>query len=244
MPQLFVRSSSVRPGLAFTAVSTLLVGALTGVALAGPSWDQDLVDDAKQTALTAQVITNPLTSYISIQGRLSGSGFVDSDFVDMYQFQILEDMTVSISTAGGTLGGYAAFDSQLYLFRRKGQSDNVRAVALKGNDNAGQGNSGSRIGEGSAFSNTVALKKGIYYLAITGAGSSAFSDVGNVIWPDLGAAGETVSGLERSLDNWAGTGQSGEYTIRLQVAQNSLVPSPGALALLGLGALSRRGRRR
>ena len=144
------------------------------------------------------------------------------------------------------LGGGADFDTQLFLFRRKGgNGNNVRAAALKGNNDAAPGNSGSRLGEGPGpESNAVLLSPGFYYLAITGVGTDAFTDDGSLIWPDLGEAGETVTGGEQFLNDWAGNGQVGDYAIRLQIASGGAVPTPGALALLGLGALASRRRRR
>lgn len=218
--------------------------AFVSTAYAGPSWDRDYLEDAGQTAATAQVITSSLAPIIVVTGKLSGNGFLDSDFVDMYQLQITSQTWVSVSTAGGSLGGGADFDTQLFLFRRKGgNGNNVRAAALRGNNDAAPGNSGSRLGEG-PNSNAVLLSPGFYYIAISGVGTDAFTDGGSLIWPDLGDAGETVGGSELFLDDWTGSGEVGDYAIRLQIASGGAVPTPGALALLGLGALASRRRRR
>lgn len=237
---------SGRPNL-FRFTSLALVPlSLGGIAFAGPDWDQDLQTDANQTAATAQVITAPPSPILSITGRLNGYGVAGGDFVDMYQFELGSDLLLSISTAGGNLGGYANFDSQLFLFRKKGgNGSNPRASALKGNDNAWAGARGSRIGEiESIASNAVFLKKGVYYIAITGFGSAAYADDGSFIWPQLGTPGATMNGNDRLLNNWTGQGAVGEYMIRIQSLSGAAIPAPGALALLGLGALATHRRRR
>lgn len=227
-------------GAALAALSFL------STAHAGPSWDRDYLEDAGQTALSAQVITSQLAPTIMVSGRLTGSGFVSSDFVDMYQVQITSQTWVSLSTAGGDLGGSANFDTQLFLFRRKGgNGNNQRAIAYKGNNDAAPDNHGSRIGESpDPNSNAVLLAPGFYYIAISGVGTDAFSEDGSLIWPDLGQPGQTINGYDRSLQDWTGAGAVGEYTIRLQIAAGGMIPTPGAIALLGLGALVSRRRAR
>ena len=215
---------------------------LASAAVAGPTWDVDYTEDAGQTALSAQIITvnSPI---INIFGRLSGFGLTGTDLVDMYQFNVLAPTMFTLSTAGGALGGEANFDTQLFLFRRKGgNGNNTRAIALKANDNAASGVLGSRIGEGGPDSNVVLLTPGVYYVAITGSGMDAVSELGNSIWDTFGNPGETVNGLERELGDWSGTGAVGEYTIRLQALQG-FVPAPGAIAALGLAAIAPRRRR-
>jgi hypothetical protein len=212
-------------------------------ALAGPVWDIDLEDDAKQTASDAQIITT-LHTTTSIIGRLGGFGLVGADFVDMYQVTITAQTLLSISTAGGALGGNASFDSQLFVFKRKGgNGNNVRALGLKANNDAAIGNFGSRIGEElDPSSDYTLLSPGTYYIAIAGVGTNPVDEFGNLIWSDLGAAGLTTSGNETSLGDWAGQGAVGEYTIRLQMSSN-FVPAPGALAVLACAGLVGRRRR-
>jgi hypothetical protein len=107
-------------------------------------------------------------------------------------------------------------------------------------------------------------KTGFYYIAVAGVGTDAFADTGAVIWPDPGEPGQTVNGNEFLLHGWGGSGEVGEYAIRLQIAAGGAVPTsggavptsggavptpggavpaPSALALIGLGALSSRRRR-
>jgi len=229
--------------------SSLVVGSIIcagfcgAAAVAGPTWDVDYTEDAGQTALGSQVITHALSPYINIYGKLSGYGFIGSDFVDMYQIQITSQTLVSISTAGGDLGGEATFDTQLFIFKRKGgNGNNPRAVALRANNDAAANNLGSRIGdESDASSSYTLLSPGFYYLAVTGVGMQAIDEVGGSIWPDLSNPGLTVSGNERFLGDWSGQGAIGDYHIRLHAVGNGgTVPAPGAIALLGLAGFVRR----
>ncbi|MFM1804860.1 MAG: hypothetical protein RL136_1739 [Planctomycetota bacterium] len=220
--------------------------ALPSIALAGPTWDVDYTEDAKQSAGDAQIITHGLSPYINIFGRLSGYGFTgDADFVDMYQIEITSQTLVSISTAGGLLGGSADFNTQLFIFKRKGgNGNNVRAVAMRANNDAAWGNLGSRIGdEFDPTSDYTVLSPGFYYLAITGVGTTAIDDEGSAIWSDLTSPGLTVAGNGVHLGNWAGQGEVGEYHIRLYALGGNAIPAPGSLALLALAAGVRRRRR-
>lgn len=215
---------------------------ISSLAIAGPTWDVDYTEDAGETAATAQVITinSPV---INIFGRLTGYGFTGTDLVDMYAFTVSSPTLFTLSTAGGELGGEADFDTQLFLFRRKGGSgSNQRAIALKANDNAASGLIGSRIGEGAVNSDTILLTPGVYFVAITGFGMQAVSDGGKSIWNGLGSDGETMNGNENVLGEWNGAGAVGSYTIRLREIQG-FVPAPGAVALLGLAAIGSRRRR-
>jgi MYXO-CTERM domain-containing protein len=91
----------------------------------------------------------------------------------------------------------------------------------------------------------VLLGPGFYYIAISGVGTTAFIDGGGLIWPSLGNPGQTVGGNDRFLEDWVGEGQVGDYSIRLQSMNGGgALPSPGALALLGLSMLGARRRRR
>jgi len=225
------------------AGSMCCAGVCGSIAVAGPTWDVDYTDDAGQTALASQVITHGLSPYINIYGRLSGYGFIGSDFVDMYQIHISTQTLVSISTAGGDLGGDADFDTQLFLFKRKGgNGNNPRAVSLRANNDAAADNFGSRIGdESNSASSYTLLAPGYYYLAVAGVGTTAVDDFGGDIWPNLSSPGVTVGGNERFLGDWSGQGAVGTYHIRLHaIGGGGAVPAPGAVALLGLAGLVRR----
>lgn len=218
---------------------------VSGTAVAGPVWELDYTDDAGQLAGSAQIITSSLAPMINIYGKLS-TGFVTSDYVDMYQVEITVPTLVSISTAGGNGGGSANFDSQLFIFRRKGNGHNVRAVAMRANNDASATSNGSRLGsETDPTQDYTLLDRGFYFLAITGLGTNALDNSGGMIWPDLTAPGLTVSGNEKFLGDWTGAGQVGDYHIRLLAVGSGggAAPAPGAVALLGLAGLIKRRRR-
>ena len=230
-----------RANFSVTALGALAACSLAGQALAGPVWELDYTDDAGQLAGTAQVITSSLAPMINIYGRLS-TGFVTSDFVDMYQIEITAPTMVTISTAGAG-GGSSTFDSQLFIFKRKGNGNNVRALAMRANNDASGNDHGSRIGdENDPSVDYTILSRGFYYLAITGVGTTAVDNQG-IIWSDLSTPGLTVSGNERALHDWTGQGQVGEYHIRLMAVGGGAIPAPGAIALLGLAGLVKRRRR-
>lgn len=229
---------TIRARMALGVLSTC---ALAGHALAGPVWELDYTDDAGELAGSAQVITSSLAPMINIYGRLS-TGFVTSDFVDMYQIEITAPTMVSISTAGSG-GGSSTFDSQLFIFKRKGNGNNVRALAMRANNDASSADHGSRIGdENDPNTDYTVLSRGFYYLAITGVGTTAVGNSG-VIWSDLSTPGLTVSGNEHALTGWSGQGEVGEYHIRLLAVGGGAAPAPGAIALLGLAGLIKRRRR-
>lgn len=240
--------ASMIPSTACRSFMSLAVMAAVGAptALAGPSWDRDLQEDALETAVSAQLLTHPLGSVTTIFGRLSGYGLVGSDFVDMYRIRLQTPSQVSISTAGGSLGGEADFNTQLFIFRQRGgNGSNQRAVPWFANDDAGPGNSGSRISDNSElYDNQILLTPGEYYIAITGVGMRAFGEDGVALWSSLGNPGDSVAGDNGPLGSWAGEGETGQYAIRIQSGNASSVPTPGGLALLALGSLTAWRRRR
>lgn len=241
---------SHRRSLASLAVASSLL-ALSSVSVAqavGPSWEGDLIDDAKGTANTAQPVSTggPVTAITGTLGTypLAGGGY---DVVDMYLIRLENPGLLSISTAGGAFGGSAAFDSQLFLFRADGSPDDKKAIGLLANNDSDDGNTGALIGpaatDGSGF---VVSSPGLYFIAITAFGTNPFTTGGLPIWGDLNVPGEVRFGNFAELAGWNPTGQvqGGAYTIRITGFSGNAVPAPGALALLGLGGLAGRGKRR
>ena len=231
------------PRCPLLALSALLgAGLVSADSLAGPTWDDDYTEDALETAVGAQAVS--LTgSVLMINGRLTGLGFDgNADFVDMYLVDVSAPALLSLSTAGGDLGGEANFDTQLFLFRRVGNQSDPSALGLLANNDAAPGLVGSRVGNSASDGSFTLLAPGLYYIAISGLGTNPISETGELIFGGMSTPGAVVFGGERQLSGWAGQGLTGEYSIRLEAVNG--VPAPGALALLGALVAAPRSRRR
>ena len=221
----------------FAAAAVALGAASTAVA--GPVWELDYTDDAKDTASTAQVITASTVGQIN--GRLTGTALTgDADYVDMYLVFVDTPSILGISTAGSQGGGFANFDSQLFLFRADGTIDNPKALAALANRNVNPENNGAFIGNQSSDGNFKIDVPGLYFIAITGVGAQPIGKQNATLWPNLGAF-EVGFGALAPHVTWGSQGATGEYSIR--VTGITGVPAPGALALLGLCGLVGRRRR-
>jgi hypothetical protein len=214
-------------------------------AYAGPIWDDDLTEDAEALPAGAQVVTAGIVG--EIRGKLSGNAFMGGgDFVDMYAIRIVAPMEVKFSTGGAqTGGGFADFDSRLFLFRASGTGLGGDALAVFANDDAFPGTPGSFIGsqanDGSGF---ILQTPGIYYLAITVDGINALNANGGQIFEGIGNPGTIAFGNFEKFGGWGGQPGSngGDYTISVQGIAG--IPAPGAMALLGMAGILGRGRRR
>jgi MYXO-CTERM domain-containing protein len=233
----FARVLALR--LQHSSVCGLAALATASTAFAGPVWELDYTDDAKDTATTAQVIT--ASTLTQINGKLTGSALVgDSDFVDMYLLLVDKPAIVSFSTAGGASGGYANFDSQLFLFRADGDLQNPKALAALANRNANPQTDGAFIGNQSSDGNFKIDVPGLYFIAIAGVGAQPIGKNSAALWPNLGSLEVGFGGLLPHV-TWGQQGATGEYSIRVTGVTG--VPAPGALALLGLAGLVGRRRR-
>lgn len=226
-------------------VSASLAALASSTALAGPIWEGDLEEDAKQTPGTAQVVTTD-GSVQMIKGQLTGTAFQGgSDFIDMYLVRITSPTSLLISTAGGQFGGGAQFDSQLFLFRaQQGQTGGFLAQGIFANNDASEENTGAFLNnsanDGSQFTIT---ETGLYFIAITNKNVVAIGQNQEPIWPGLNVPGLRSFGGLAPFQIWGGTPSPdvGQYEIRLTGVSG--VPAPGALALLGLAGLPSRRRR-
>ena len=218
---------------------------LASTAFAGPIWDGDLEADAKQSASTAQVVTTE-GSVLQIKGQLTGTALQGGgDFIDMYLVRITAPAILSISTAGGDSGGFAQFDSRMFLFRAvQTQSAGLVAQGIFANDNAATGNFGALLtnsaNDGSQF---VLNEEGFYFIAIANSGVSALNPNGAPMWPDLDVPGLRSFAGFQPFQNWGGDPSSNVGTYEIRLSGVSGVPAPGALALLGLVGLAGRRRR-
>jgi len=224
------------------ASSVLSVGS---AAYAGPIWDDDLTEDAEALPAGAQVVTTAVVG--EIRGKLSGSAFMGGgDFIDMYALRITQPLELKFSTGGSqTGGGFAQFDSRMFLFRAAGDGLNGDALAVFGNDDAFPGTTGSFLGstanDGSGF---VLQSPGIYYIAITVDGINALNENGGQIFEGIANPGTIAFGNFQKFGGWGGQAASngGDYAISVQGIAG--IPAPGAVALLGLAGILGRGRRR
>lgn len=233
---------SVARGLLVASLPAL---AASAPSFAGPIWDGDFEDDAKQNPETAQTVTTN-GSVLQIKGQLTGTALQGpGDFIDMYLVRITAPTILSISTAGGDFGGNAQFDSQLFLFRAgMGQTGQPFAQGIFASDDASASNNGAFLNntanDGSQFTLT---EEGFYYIAITAKGVQARNPNGASMWPELDVPGlRSFAGFDL-FANWAGDPSSNVGLYDIRVSGISGVPAPGAVALLGLAGLARRRRR-
>ena len=241
-----LRSSPASSRLTSLMLTALAMSAAAPALAFGPSWEGDLINDAKDSAASAQLISTG-GPVLTISGTLGGGPLLGPvDFVDMYLIRLENPGILRISTAGGSFGGDAAFDSQLFLFKAGGVPGDLKAGGLLANNDADDGNTGSLIGpaatDGSGF---VVSAPGLYFIAISAFGTNPFTSGGDPIWGALNVPGQIRYGEGRDLAGWNVTGQpeGGAYSIRVEGFSGVNVPAPGALAILGLAGLINRRRR-
>ncbi len=218
---------------------------IASFAYGGPTWDSDAHGEAGDSAATAQVVTQTGT-VLEIKGRLNSSAFTgQADYADMFLVRITSPMMLKISTAGGDSGGYAQFNSSMFLFKADNVTGAPRALGLLGNGDFSQSSNGSLLvaqsNDGSGF---VLTEPGFYFIAISLAGVNPLTGTHGtqLIWPEL-SPGVIAFGNRSEQTGWTMDPSTlgGEYSIRLTGVEG--VPAPGALALLLLAPLARRRQR-
>ena len=241
-----LRSSNASPRVLSLTLTAFVIWTATPALAFGPSWEGDLINDAKDSAASAQLISTG-GAVTNISGTLGGGPLLGQvDFVDMYLIRLENPGILKISTAGGSFGGDAGFDSQLFLFRAGGVPGDLKAGGLLANNDADDGNTGSLIGpaatDGSGF---VVTSPGLYFIAISAFGTNPFNSNGDPIWGVLNVPGQIRFGEGGDLAGWSVTGQpaGGSYSIRIEGFSGVNVPAPGALAILALAGLVNRRRR-
>ncbi len=237
-----VHFSSMRSrGLVAYPVCALALS-IASFTYAGPTWDSDAHGEAGDSAATAQVVTQTGT-VLEIKGHLNSSAFTgQADYADMFLVKITSPMMLKISTAGGEYGGYAQFNSSMFLFKADDATGAPRALGLLGNGDFSQSSNGSLLlaesNDGSGF---VLTQPGFYYIAISLAGVNPLAGT-QLIWPDM-SPGIIGFGHGSAQTGWTidPSTLGGEYSIRLTGVEG--IPAPGALALLLLAPLARRRQR-
>jgi hypothetical protein len=204
-------------------------------ALAGPEWIEQ--GDAGRLVGTAQK-TFGEGNLTSIAGSMS-LGFGVSDFEDMYLISVLDPDNFSIAIHS------IDFDSQLFIFNvtLPGQ-----AFGLLANDDTSDGFNPLLTSMATDSTGAGITAPGIYAIAISGSGRNPVSSTGEIFFygnPTEISGADGPGGINPHID-WTGDGSGGSYVLTLTGAGFYDVPTPGALALLGLAALvgRRRARRR
>lgn len=163
----------------------------------------------------------------SIEGMLG-----DRSDVDMFRITITDTVLFTAMVTGTTQ------DTQLYLFTTDG-----RGIVMNDDDPTGSGSLRSRI------DGAYVPSLGTYLLAITRYNRDPRDSNGRSLWKDTPY--NTIrrpdgSGKNSAIASWSSTtaGAGGAYTIAMTGASFAVTPSPGSLALLGLGGMVilRRGR--
>lgn len=239
-------SNSFRPALVAASASLLL--ATTSVSLAGPDWDLDLTEDAGKTLATAQAITTGGTIN-TIAGNLGNYPLTgQSDGQDLYLVYVDSPLLFRVSTVGVD-GGSAGFDASLFAFAIDSSGGDAKARALLGNTSAFVGTSDARLVQGTNDGSNIKLEApGLYLIGIALDGTYPINSLFQSIFGDnLGTPGLIVgpsSAVSGDLFDWGGAGgPGGSYVLSVQGISGTLVPAPGAVALLGLAGLRLRRRR-
>jgi len=208
--------------------------ALASPALAGPDWVER--GDAGSGFATAQAVVG-IGTPLSITGTLT-TNFVGEDLEDVYLIRITSPTTFRFDVRT------SSFDTMLYLFNvTEGQE---LFGLLANNDSAistGSFINGPLASDGSG---AMVLNPGIYALAISGFNRHPVSRTGDIYTfaSTTETSGPDGPGGINPLQEWVGSGETGEYNILLEGVGYVDVPAPGAAALLGIGGLTALRRRR
>lgn len=196
-------------------VMALAVSCAWGEAWAfGPDWDE--IGDAGATPAKAQRLIGA-GAVQSISGALAfalASG-EDEDLQDMYLVRIEQPTVITFSASTDTsLNGAADFDTRLWLF-------NADGFGLLANDDAGRSVSQSTLLDASTDGTGIIITKpGLYFLAVSGAGTEPFSGGDDDDSIFVFASPTEVSGPDglgggAPIEQWANDGDQGNYVIAL-----------------------------
>ena len=213
----------------FFGIGIAAVLACNGLAL-GQSWNE--MGDAGDLPGSAQVVvgSGPLTD-------IFGST-APGDLVDMYFIRIIDPLGF-MASVDPTGGGDASFDTELWLFDAAG-------FGMIANDDDPGGSAFRSLLKLPADDGFMPVLPGVgnYYIAISGFTNDAKSASGEIFFQAsfTEVSGPDGVGAGNPISFWDNTGGSGTYQIHLTGAE--FIPAPGAMALLGLGGLVARRRRR
>jgi len=204
----------------------------SGIAFAGPIWCEPSPGDAGSLPASANP-TKGTGMNVVIKGELKGFNpfnargvGVDGDFQDMFLIRIVDPVLFLASTSPSFPSANATFDSQLFLFDFQGRG--VLGNLDDANDMVGGSTLLANSDDGSGAS---VSQPGLYYLAISGAGSVPVGLVGSTIFqfddqfeisgPDGALPGDDLIG------SWSGKGEIGEYQIVVHGVSFAEAECPG-----------------
>lgn len=201
----------IRTPFAMIPLIAAILAATTTLA-AGPDWDEP--GDAGPLPSSAQLIfgAGPLSSISGKLGVISLVSDDDDDAQDMFWITISNPVRIRFAAGTSSIfGGFADFDTQLWLFDSDG-------FGLLANDDAGNPQSGF-FGASDDGTSIVLTQPGTYLIAVSGAGSEPvdanddpiflFTTLGEVSGPDGPGGGNPIAG-------WSDKGDVGEYLIQLE----------------------------
>jgi hypothetical protein len=156
---------------------------------------------------------------VLVDGTITGGGIGIAGDVDWFSF---------------TVGGTAVMATSVFSLDNGLADSEVWLVAADGTTILGYNDDGNPGGGAGGMSSLLALNlaPGTYYLALSG-------------WDDGGSANTIPDGFNGSNAPapGAGVGHGENFTYKLLVGFN-VIPTPGALALMGMGGLMAARRRR
>lgn len=194
--------------------------------LAGPDWEESDHGDAGPIPTSAQHVMG-IGTLNTIHGMLSVD-FDSPDFQDMYLIRI--DCPTAITFKAGTdpsFGGSADFNTQLWLFNASGlgllaNNDVTPSMGLSGFGNMSTDGTG-----------VVVSTPGLYYIAISGAGSVPVNSFGAALFSftsPIEVSGPDGPGGSTPIASWSGGGDTGEYLIAFSTCAGFVKPlCPGDL---------------
>lgn len=227
------------------AIGALATICAAGAAMAQPGIHWTEVGDAPDTLPGQLIGPGPGVPVLSITGTISHATDVDIYWVDIID---PTNFAATVCPLGLPGGGTAVFDTQLYLF------DGTTGLGMAHNHDS-YGTIFSSLGVPNFPGALPSATHPPFFgpakvgLAITTRNIVPVDPTGSPMWDYVG----TLNVMQRSPDisagplaGWVGAGgviPPGTYVITIYGAVTS-IPSPGALALLGLGLLAGLRRRR
>ncbi len=215
-----------------TMSALVLIASVGSVAVAGPDWIED--GDAGATIGTAQDTTQagPIQT---IAGTIAG---MDGDTEDVYKLVVEDGNDFDNDVMFGFRGTFE-FNASMWLFDSQGFG------VLGNDDDPLTGGPDARLTVPSTDGVTLFLAPGIYYLAITESGNVPLAFLDGMGLGGEGAELAEIFHFESSTEvsgpdgaggtsvfaEWSGgAGNTGGYGV-------TITPTPGSVALLGLGGL-------